>query len=229
MAHPQQQAFIAAVKAAFPMFFVGGRVLEIGSLDINGSVRAHFAAREYIGLDVGAGPGVDLVCQGQDYAAPDGSFDVVLSCETMEHNPHWRETFANMLRLCRPGGLVLMTCATVGRAEHGTRRTTPRDAPLIAWDYYGNRTAADFRRAFDLSRLLTAFMFCTDLSFCDLFFAGFRAGAAPPPDAGRALAAIRRRYLLANAGNWAALRKRGLIALVGEPRYWAGSLLPWKK
>jgi SAM-dependent methyltransferase len=228
MAHPQQQAFVAAVRAAFPAFFVGTRVLEVGSLDINGSVRAHFAGGDYVGLDVGPGPGVDVVCQGQDYAAPDGSFDVVLSCETMEHNPYWRETFANMVRLCRPGGLVLMTCATTGRAEHGTRRTTPKDAPLIAWEYYGNRTAADFRRAFDLRGIFSVSMFCTDLSFCDLFFAGFRAGGPAPEGARAALAAIRRRYLRANARNWPALRKQALIALVGEPRYWAGSLLPWK-
>jgi SAM-dependent methyltransferase len=171
---------------------------------------------------------VDVVCQGQDYAAPDASFDVVLSCEVMEHNPYWRETFANMWRLCRPGGLVLMTCATTGRREHGTRRTTPKDAPLIEWDYYGNRTAEDFRLAIDLRQQATAAMFCSDLSFCDLFFAGFRAGAPPPDGAQAKLDAIRRRYLLANARDWPALRRTLLIGLFGEDRYWAGSLLPWK-
>jgi SAM-dependent methyltransferase len=228
MAHPQQQNFIALIKSAFPGFFAGGRVLEIGSLDINGSVRSHFAAQEYIGLDVGPGPGVDVVCQGQNYDAQDGTFDVVVSCETMEHNPYWRETLANMLRLCRPGGLVLITCATTGRPEHGTRRTTPKDAPLIEWDYYGNRTAADFRRVLDLTAPVTAAVFCIDMSFCDLFFAGFRAGAQAPANAQATLNAIRRRYLLANARNWSALRKQVLIRLVGEERYWAGSLLPWK-
>jgi SAM-dependent methyltransferase len=228
MAHPQQQAFVATVKAAFPGFFTGGRVLEIGSLDINGSARAHFNAREYIGLDVGSGPGVDVVCQGQDYDAPDGTFDVVLSCETMEHNPHWGPTFANMVRLARPGGMVLMTCATSGRREHGTKRTSPKDAPLIEWDYYGNRTAEDFRRVVDLRRLVTASMFCSDLSFCDLFFVGFRTGAAAPPGAQAKLNAIRRNYWRANLRNWPALRRNLLIGLVGEQRYWAGSLRPWK-
>src|SRR5690606_19424692 len=106
-------------------FFRGTRVLEVGSLDLNGSVRSNFSGCDYLGIDVAAGPGVDLVCQGQDYDAPDGSFDVVTSCEAMEHNPYWRETFANMLRLCRPGGLILMTCATTGRGEHGTTRKHP--------------------------------------------------------------------------------------------------------
>ena len=229
MAHPQQQKFVGTIKAAFPGFFAGTRVLEIGSLDINGSVRTHFSAAAYIGLDVGAGPGVDLVCQSQDYDAPDNAFDVVLSCETMEHNPYWRETFANMLRLCRPGGLVLMTCATTGRAEHGTRRTTPQDAPLIEWDYYGNRSTADFRRSIDLRQHLSAWMFCSDVSFNDLYFTGFKTGAPAPANAQKVLSAIRRRYLFANIRNREAMRKLLLIRLVGEKRYFAGSLLPWKR
>jgi SAM-dependent methyltransferase len=229
MAHAQQQAFVSVIKAAFPGFFHGGRVLEIGSLDINGSVRKHFADCDYIGLDVGPGPGVDVVCQGQDYAAPAGSFDVVISCETMEHNPFWHETFCNMLRLCRPGGLVLMTCASPGRAEHGTRRTTPEDAPLVDWDYYSNRKAADFTGSIDLRTQLAVWMFCTDISFCDLFFAGFRSGAAAPAAAGSTLGRIRRQYLIKNIRNVPAWRKQILLRLVGEQRYMAGSLLPWKR
>lgn len=229
MAHKQQQIFIQIIKTSFPQYFAGTRVLEIGSLDINGSARGHFDAKEYIGLDVGPGPGVDVVCQGQEYSEPDGSFDVVLSCETMEHNPFWRETFENMLRLCRPGGLVLMTCASTGRPEHGTKRTTPQDAPLIEWDYYGNRTAADFRRSVPVRQQCAAWMFCTDLSSCDLYFVGFKVGAAVPNQAQAVLDRIHRSYLKANLLNRPAMRKRLLIALAGERRFLAGSLLPWKR
>jgi SAM-dependent methyltransferase len=229
MAHIQQQNFVATIRAAFPDFFRNSRVLEIGSLDINGSVRAHFAGCDYIGLDVGPGPGVDVVCQGQAYDAPAGSFDVVISCETMEHNPFWKETFANMLRLCRPGGLVLMTCASIGRPEHGTRRTTPKDAPLIKWDYYGNRTAADFRHSINLRQQFAAWMFCSDLAFCDLFFAGFRAGRPAPTRAQLKLDSIKLRYAFKNLRNRRGLRQRLLIGIVGEQRYMAGSLLPWKR
>jgi SAM-dependent methyltransferase len=229
MAHIQQQNFVAAVKVSFSAFFVSNRVLEIGSLDINGSVRTYFAGGNYVGLDVGPGQGVDVVCQGQDYAASDGSFDVVISCETMEHNPFWRETFENMLRLCRPGGLVLMTCASTGRPEHGTRRTTPKDAPLIEWDYYGNRTAADFRRSIPLQRHLSVWMFCSDVSFCDLFFIGFKGGAPAPAGAKLALKLLKRCYMIKNIRNRQSWRRRLLIGVVGERRYMAGSLLPWKR
>jgi SAM-dependent methyltransferase len=227
VSHRQQQDFIAAVKKSFPTFFVGGRVLEIGSLDINGSVRAHFAGCKYIGLDVGHGPGVDVVCQGQDYDEPSGSFDTVISCETMEHNPYWCETFVNMLRLCRPGGIVVMTCACPGRKEHGTRRTTPQDAPLIEWDYYGNRRASDFRRSMSFRQEFTAWMFCSDVSFCDLFFVGFRTGAPAPTNAGMKLRAIRWRYFASNLRKYHALKRSLLISIVGERRYMSGPLRPW--
>jgi SAM-dependent methyltransferase len=230
LSHHQQQAFVGALKAAFPQFFSGGRVLEVGSLDINGSIRAHFKGANYTGLDVGEGPGVDVVCEGQKYDAPDNSFDVVVSAECMEHNPYWRETFSNMLRLCRPGGLVLMTCATTGRPEHGTRRTTPHDAPLIEWDYYRNLKAEDFRNSIPLGRHLIAWMFCTDLSSRDLYFAGFKKGAAPPHGARRALTAIWLHYVRKNFRiRLAAAKRFSLIFLVGERRYMRGSLLPWKR
>jgi len=230
MAHRQQQAFVASIKKAFPDFFAGSRVLEVGSLNINGSVRQHFGGGQYIGLDVGPGPGVDVVCQGQAYGAPDGSFDVVISCECLEHNPFWRETFENMLRLCRPGGLVIMTCASTGRPEHCTRRTTPKNAPPIEWDYYRNLTARDFYRSIALSRHLTTWKFFTDLSSCDLYFAGFKTGAEAPQGVSAALMAIRLNYLLKNLRiSPALMKKQLLILMVGEQRYMAGSLLPCKR
>jgi SAM-dependent methyltransferase len=141
MAHANQFDFVELVKKHFPEAFTGGRVLEIGSLDINGSVRSFFTGGSYIGVDVAAGPGVDEVCQGQLVGHPTGTFDVVISCECMEHNPFWVETVSNMFRMAKPGGLVIVSCATTGRAEHGTTRTSGTDSPLsigIGWEYYHN-------------------------------------------------------------------------------------------
>jgi SAM-dependent methyltransferase len=227
MAHVQQQSFVAAIKAAFPEFFSGSRVLEIGSLDVNGSIRQQFSGGDYIGIDVGEGPGVDVVSQGQDYDAPDGSFDVVVCCEAMEHNPFWRETFNNILRLCRPGGLIVMTCASTGRPEHGTSRTTPGAAPLVPWDYYRNLEAKDFRRSIDLDRHLVRWGFFSDLSSCDLYFVGFKMGATVPDGAAAVFAALRRRYWAKNLRNGRGLRRRLFIALVGEQRF--QNVSTWRK
>ena len=93
--------------------------------------------------------GAKLRCAGQ-------KIDVVIPVRLWRDNPYWDETFRNMVRLCRPGGLVVMTCATNGRPEHGTSRTDPSLSPLtveLAWNYYRNLREKDFRRTVDFSRL----------------------------------------------------------------------------
>ncbi len=154
MAHSTQQDFILYVKNKFPKHFENKKVLEDGSLDINGSMRSFFSNCEYLGIDVGEGDGVDLVVQGQDYDSPDDTYDVCASGECFEHNPYWAETFANMVRLCKSGGLVFFTCATTGRPEHGTTRSDKESSPLtvnIGWEYYKNLDEQDFRESFEES------------------------------------------------------------------------------
>jgi len=234
MAHAAQLEFVSRLKATFPDFFSNASVLDIGSLDINGSVRQFFQGGVYTGIDVAAGPGVDLVCQGQDFDAPDGSFDTVISCEAMEHNPFWKETFANMIRLCRPGGLVIATCATTGRMEHGTTRTTADASPLsvgIGWEYYRNLTASDFTRVLDLGASLEPFAFFSNWVARDLYFVGIRRSDRAPPHAASALAALRRHYRFQNlrhAFRSDYLVARLLIALLGEERYAFGRIVPWQ-
>ena len=87
MSHQQQLSFVASVKDQFPEYFSQTKVLEVGSLNINGSVRQFFQnPDEYIGCDLGEGPGVDIVCRGHELPYPDGAFDVVISCECFEHD-----------------------------------------------------------------------------------------------------------------------------------------------
>lgn len=174
MSHPAQQNFVERLKQKYQSHFVGTRVLEVGSLNINGTVRVFFDNCDYLGIDVGEGPGVDLVCQGQDLKHPDNTYDVSISCECFEHNPYWVETFQNMIRMTKSDGLVVMSCATTGRLEHGTRRTTPHDAPLIPWDYYKNLTEDDFKSHFSLADIFTEFAFEVYEPHHDLYFYGIK-------------------------------------------------------
>lgn len=148
MSHPEQQAFLEALAVRNQSLVDGGRVLEIGSYDVNGSVRAKFStAREYVGVDLTPGPSVDHVGFGHEYAEPDGSFDLAVSGSCFEHDPHWQDTLANMVRLTRPGGVVAATFASRGFPEHGTRRTMVGDSPgtqAAGLDYYRNLDDADF-------------------------------------------------------------------------------------
>ena len=206
MAHKGQQDFIALVRREFQDRFTGRRVLEIGSLDINGSIRSQFQHCEYTGIDVAPGPGVDLVCQGQDYDAPDDSFDVVISCEVMEHNPHWAETMKNMIRVCKPGGLVVMTCATLGRGEHGTARTSPGSSPLtvkLGWNYYRNLRARDFKNAGATQGLSCIFAY--NWKSHDLYLVGIKGVAGNELDT--KLRSIKRGYRLQHWAHWSSVRR----------------------
>ena len=173
MAHQQQFDFVSAVARFYPDNFVNCKVLEVGSLDINGSVRQFFKDCNYIGIDLGIGKGVDIVCTGQDYDAPDNEFDTVISCECFEHNPDWVATFQNMHRMTKPNGLIVMTCATTGRAEHGTKRTSPADAPFCH-DYYKNLTEQDFVEHFKLDNMFSICEFGVGEVTKDLYFYGVK-------------------------------------------------------
>ena len=166
MSHQSQLDFVASVKAKFPEYFANKKVLEIGSLDINGSVRQFFTDCTYIGVDLGEGAGVDIIANGENLVFPVNTFDVAISCECFEHNPQWIATFNNMARMCK--GLMIMTCATTGRPEHGTSRTSRADAPFCG-DYYMNLTESDIKTNCDFSKF-TEYGFSTCDSPADLYF-----------------------------------------------------------
>src|SRR5688500_7243202 len=131
MSHSAQMKFVMQTMGTFPSSFMENKVLEVGSLNINGSVRGFFFnPRKYIGCDVGPGPGVDVVCPGEDLTYEDNYFDTSITTECFEHNPNWISTFDNMHRMTRNGGLIVMTCASEGRPEHGTSRSDIGSSPL---------------------------------------------------------------------------------------------------
>lgn len=177
MAHPEQAEFFSGVREHYPAAFDAARVLEVGSLDINGSVRDLFSNCDYTGVDLQLGPGVDLAVQGQLVGFPSGHFDTTISAECLEHNPYWRETVANMMRMTRPGGLVLISCATTGRLEHGTSRTNPDASPFTTaerWDYYENLTVGDLEHSLYLEGWLADWSSWVNFITRDLYFVGLR-------------------------------------------------------
>lgn len=173
MAHKQQQDFVKKTKEKFPQAFKSQKVLEIGSLNVNGTVRIFFENCDYTGVDVGPGPDVDVVGNGEELDYADGMFDTTISTECFEHTPFWKEIFLNMVRMTRSNGLIIFTCASTGRPEHGTRKTTPRDAPLLKTDYYKNLDENDFA-SIDLNYFFTDYKFEYNSESKDLYFYGIR-------------------------------------------------------
>lgn len=84
-------------------------VVEIGGLDINGTVRGLFPPH-YLSTDVTDGPGVDRVADGATLTL-DQPADVVVCCEVLEHAPHAQAIVANMARIASPGGRLIITAA----------------------------------------------------------------------------------------------------------------------
>ena len=173
MAHNEQRSFFSFAKSLFPEYFRDISVIEIGSLNINGSIRDFYENCHYLGVDVGEGRDVDLVCSGEKLEFPDGCFTVAVSTECFEHNPYWLETFKNMHRMASQ--FVIFTCASDGRAEHGTTRTTPEDSPLtLDWSYYRNLNENHFTSNLDFSKMFKEWTFIYNRSSKDLYFWGVK-------------------------------------------------------
>lgn len=98
-------------------------VLELGSLEVNGSVKEIFTAAKpdvggiYIGVDLQSGPGVHIV---GDAATVDlgRQFDAVVCCEVLEHATNPVGIVRNGLRHLGPQGVFIMTAAGPEREPH---------------------------------------------------------------------------------------------------------------
>ena len=92
------------------------RVLDIGSLDINGSLRSVCPpGLAYTGIDLSAGKGVDLILSDPyAYPFPDGHFDMIVSTSCFEHDAFFWITFLEALRVLAPGGLFYINAPSNG-------------------------------------------------------------------------------------------------------------------
>ncbi len=112
-----------------------GRVLEIGSMDVNGTIRAAFPdATEYVGVDMAEGIGVDVVLDVDKSPWPfeSGLFDTVLCCETLEHMLTPWETVGYMRDALKHGGHMFISTPAYGFPYHAY----PKDYYRFTEDTY---------------------------------------------------------------------------------------------
>lgn len=183
MAHFEQQEFCRKIKEKYPKYFKGKKVLDIGSLDINGNNRFLLDSCNYIGLDVGEGPNVDVVQVAHLYDAPDEYFDLIISTEVFEHDMFYESSIINIIRMLKPGGAFIFTCASTGREEHGTRKSDGSwAAPLLIeiseeWsDYYKNITEKDIIKIEGFKECFPDGIFEYSPIPGDLYFFGVKGG-----------------------------------------------------
>ncbi|MEO6216860.1 MAG: methyltransferase domain-containing protein [Sphingomonas sp.] len=95
-------------------------MLDLGGSDVNGSYREIFAHPRYAYTvaDIDAEAGVHLVLQ-DPYRLPldDGSIDIVISGQMLEHCEFFWLTFVEMVRVLRPGGFIFLIAPSSG-PEH---------------------------------------------------------------------------------------------------------------
>ena len=149
------------------------RVLEIGSRNVNGSIRAIFPKVEYLGIDREPGRDVDVIGDGATYVPP-WSPDLIITCETLEHADNWREVLTHIAQIMAVGGTLLATMATHGRAEHSVD-----GGPLRAGEYYGNVDPVELKA--HLKLLFASVEVETHLERGDLYVCASGPRRAQPP------------------------------------------------
>lgn len=181
-------AVLNFIKASIGAADVTGRsVLEVGSLDFNGSARtvlAQWNPATYVGVDMQEGKGVDRVLSVSCLVDTFGerAFDVVVSTEMLEHVQDWRWAISQLKRSTAPGGRLLVTTRSPGFHYHGY--------PHDFWRF----TEDDFRHIFsDMQDVLVAsdqsepgvFVAARrPIEFVELDLLGFEVGTSPEPPPG---------------------------------------------
>jgi len=178
--HDEAIHFTKFVKTRFPNLFKNKKVLDVGSGDINGNNRFLFEDCDYTGNDVVFAPNVTIVSKTKDLPFQNETFDTIISTECFEHDSEYAQSFQKIYSMLKSGGLFCFTCASIGRPEHGTRRTTPADSYGTMGmlqdmqDYYKNLTIEDVNEVLSLNDSFAYWDSYYNAKTKDLYFYGIK-------------------------------------------------------
>jgi SAM-dependent methyltransferase len=190
MAHQEQREYFLEIKNRFPVFFKNTKVLDIGSLDINGNNRHLFTDCDYSGLDIAEGKNVDIISLAHEYNGLDESFDLIISNDCFEHDMFYEKTLKNVVRMLKPKCMFLFTCKTKPDwckcltgcrcGEHGTLNSdggfsSPLTAKYPDWsNYFKNLTENDFRESINVDEIFSEYNFSILNTTNDIRFWGIK-------------------------------------------------------
>jgi SAM-dependent methyltransferase len=102
-------------RALGESFNLPGPILEVGSYQVAGQeaigdLRGIFRGHDYVGLDMRAGPGVDLVGRVENLPHADASIGTVIAFNTFEHVRCFWRGFDEIHRVLRVDGVLLVSC-----------------------------------------------------------------------------------------------------------------------
>ncbi len=181
--HLEAKQFTLFVKEIMgSKYFINCDVLDVGSGDINGNNRFLFKNCNYNGNDVIEAPNATIVSKTKDLKFTEETFDTIVSTECFEHDPEYKESFLKIYNTLKRDGLFFFTCASTGRPEHGTKRTTPNDSYgtignlTEMTDYYKNLTEKDLNEVLPLNDLFSVWNTYYNAQSKDLYFIGIKKG-----------------------------------------------------
>jgi SAM-dependent methyltransferase len=131
------------VRAFSETFQMPGPILEVGAYQVEGQeaiadVRRLFPGRDYVGLDMRAGPGVDCVASVEALPQADASVGTVIALNTFEHVRRFWRGFDEIRRVLRPDGMLLVSCPFFFRVHNYPEdywRFTPQALESLLEDY----------------------------------------------------------------------------------------------
>src|SRR3972149_2385721 len=109
--HPE---IIEWVNEARRLARPGARVVEVGSGDMNGTVRQLFPASDYVGVDLRIGAGMEILGDARALPLQSDSCDLVLCLSVLEHVRCWRRIVLEIGRVLRLKGVAIITAAATG-------------------------------------------------------------------------------------------------------------------
>ena len=117
-------------------------ILDLGSLDVNGSYREYFGTSSwtYRGIDMVPGKNVDIILENPYNwrEIKSNSVDVLISGQAFEHIEYFWITMLEIARVLRPGGMCCII-APSGGPEHRY--------PVDCWRFYPDGFSAMARFA----------------------------------------------------------------------------------
>ncbi len=121
--HPNSYQIMTTFKQNFLAGQTGRplKILDVGSQDVNGAYRPLFTEPGWVyhGLDLTAGPNVDIVPKNAYNWSEirSGSYDVVISGQTFEHTEYFWLTMLEMARVLKSDGWCCIIAPSTG-PEH---------------------------------------------------------------------------------------------------------------
>jgi 2-polyprenyl-3-methyl-5-hydroxy-6-metoxy-1,4-benzoquinol methylase len=114
---------INATKEYLKKFLNGiitkGRVLDVGSKDVNGHIKSELEGWNYTGVDMEFGPNVDSVVNGHRLAEIYGEeFDLIVCFDTLEHDDRFWLTIEAMRKVLKHGGWLVIGTPSINHGIH---------------------------------------------------------------------------------------------------------------